>query len=259
MMLSPPFAGKLLDGAARHHFVQQRLLVAVLTQKTAQSLDVLADRAAAGQNDADIGRWHIDAFVEDTAGDNHIILPSVERLQNVAALFGPGLMGDGRHQEAPGDLIDCGIVISKYKHTILAMTIEQFFQAQHLGRRRQDQAALFTVRLKSGTASTRTARFLNETLPTVGTAEVNAVLGAEAAIMLARLLIALLFLGRQLDVEPFGAIFGEEIAGQFPDLAAIDDGTDQGCQQVLLPILALGSGGQSQTKGSEAAARRFQI
>ncbi len=46
-------------------------------------------------------------------------------------------------------------------------------------------------------------------------------------VVLARLAIALLLLGRQLDVQPFGAILGEEIAGQLLDLAAIDDRADQ--------------------------------
>src|SRR5579875_2578650 len=182
--------------------------------------------AAAGQNNADVGGWHIDAFVQDTAGDEDVIHALMKRLQKVTALLGLGLMGDGRNQEAPGDLINSGIVVSKYEHLIALMTMEQLFQTVHLGRRRQGQAALLAVRLKSGVTVLRTARRLNETLPTSGAAQMDTVLGAEAAIVFARLLIALLFLGRQFDVEPFGAILGQEIAGQFFDLPAVDNGTD---------------------------------
>src|SRR5438046_2755621 len=103
------------------------------------------------------------------------------------------------------------------------MTSEQMFELPQLRRRRQGDAALLAVRLEGGAALLRTAGGVDEVLPPVLTAEVDAGVGDEAAELLAHLAIALLFLGRQIDVDALGAILGEIVAGQLLDLAAIDD------------------------------------
>src|SRR5262249_31618694 len=162
-----------------HHLVEQRLLFAVLPQQAAETLDVLADGAAARQDDADVGRRHIDTLVEDATGDNHIIIAGMEGLEDVPPLLGLGLVRDGRHEIAAGDRIDGSIIISEYKHAILPVTVEQFFQDVQLGRRRQSQATLLTVRLESGAAIARATRLLDEALPAIGAAQADAVVGAE--------------------------------------------------------------------------------
>ena len=55
MVLPPPVAGELFGRAAGDDFVEKGLLVAVFAQQPAQALDVLADAAGAGKDDADAG------------------------------------------------------------------------------------------------------------------------------------------------------------------------------------------------------------
>src|SRR5262249_14734024 len=107
---------------------------------------------------------------------------------------------DGRHEIAAGGFIDRGIVIGGYKHAILPVGVEQLLQDVQLRRRRQGPAARLTGRLEGGAAGARGTRPLEEGLPAVGAAEADAVVGAELAIVLAGLAVALLLLRRQLDV-----------------------------------------------------------
>ena len=68
MMLPAALAGELLRDVAGYGLVEQGLLLAGLAQEPAQALDVLANAAGAGQDDADTGRRYIHPLVQDLAG-----------------------------------------------------------------------------------------------------------------------------------------------------------------------------------------------
>src|SRR5438270_4385560 len=109
VVLPSSLAGEFLRRAARHHFVEQRLLLPLLSQKATQTLHMLADTSGSREDDADVGRGDIDPLVEDLAGDEDGIFAGMEAEQDVAAFPGLGLVRNRRHEETAGDLINGGI------------------------------------------------------------------------------------------------------------------------------------------------------
>src|SRR5215213_9989170 len=83
MVLPPALAGELLGRAAGDDLVEDRLLALLLAQQPAEALDVLADGAGPRQNDADVGRRHVHALVEDLARHHDRVLAAVEALEDL--------------------------------------------------------------------------------------------------------------------------------------------------------------------------------
>src|SRR5688572_10709826 len=87
MMLSPLLADVLLRRAARNDLVQQRLLLAVLAEQATQALDMLAHRRRPRQDDADVGRRHVHALVEDLARHQSRQLARMEGVEDPLPLL----------------------------------------------------------------------------------------------------------------------------------------------------------------------------
>jgi hypothetical protein len=100
--VTPLVAGVLLGGTPGNNLVQHGLLALVLAQQPPEPLDVLAHTAGAGQHDPDPCRRHVHPFVEHLAGDQHVVLPGVERLEDRPPLLGLGLVRDRWDEELPG-------------------------------------------------------------------------------------------------------------------------------------------------------------
>src|SRR5438270_11042170 len=105
VVLPSSLAGEFLRRAARHHFVEQRLLLPLLSQKASQTLNMLADTSGSREDDADVGRGDIDPLVEDLAGDEDGIFAGMEAEQDVGAFSGLRVVRDRRHVETSSDLV----------------------------------------------------------------------------------------------------------------------------------------------------------
>src|SRR5438876_23739 len=82
---------------------------------------------------------------------------------------------------------------------------------------------LLAPRLEGAAALARAARLLDEALHALRPRHADALVLAELAVVVARLLVQRRLLLRQLDVHPFGAVVRQEVAAQLLDLAPIDD------------------------------------
>src|SRR5207253_792752 len=107
------------------------------------------------------------------------------------------------------------------QHAIAAVFFQQLFQQLQLRGRGQGEPLLLPVRLERQSALRGAGGYLNEALPALRAAEADAVQIDEAAEVVARQLIALLFLGREVDGQALDAVFRQEGTGQLLDLAAV--------------------------------------
>src|SRR5437868_12822559 len=120
MMLPPPVAGNLLGRSPCHDLVQHRLLLSMLSQQPAQALDVFANAARTGEDDADIGGRYIDTLVEHLAGDQDRIFTRMKTKEDLPAFLRLGLVRDRRDEKTAGDLIDGGVIVGEYQHSVAA-------------------------------------------------------------------------------------------------------------------------------------------
>ena len=90
----------LVDGVAHDEFEEHGLAVADLAQHAAQPLNVLARPGRAAQHDGDLGLGHVHALVQHLRRDERLVGPRLKALQDLLALGGLGLVGDGRDQVA---------------------------------------------------------------------------------------------------------------------------------------------------------------
>ena len=105
----------------------------MLAQQSAETLDVFADAAGAGEDDADVGGRHVHAFVEHLAGDDDVVCAGVESLEDLLAFARLGLMRDGGHQEAARDLVDAGVVVGENDDAVEGVAVQQFVEQFDLG------------------------------------------------------------------------------------------------------------------------------
>src|SRR5215831_124029 len=97
--LTPPPADAGLHRAARRDLIKDRQLVRPLPENAAQSLCMLAPRAAPAQDDRDRSFRDVDAFVDYSGCDNRFVLPAFESPQDGFSFARVRLLRDRRYEE----------------------------------------------------------------------------------------------------------------------------------------------------------------
>ena len=186
-------------------------------------------------------------------------MPGVESQQDLAPLFGLGLVGDHGHEELPRDRVDRGVVVREDQDAVAVVPVEQVGQKIELCRRRHRQLALQAVGMERLSSFGRAMRQEQELRPAIGLAHADAGVLDERAINLARLVVADAIFRAQVHIQSLDVIVGQIVAAKLGDLAAVDDRADQLVEVGVSVIGAFRRGGEPEPEGGDGAGRRQAV
>src|SRR5579864_4219860 len=135
------------------------------------------------------------------------------------------------------------------------MLIQKLRKLGQLGGGSAFDALLLAISLKCGPPLGRPAALDDEALPAIGSAERNAARESKCSVLLAIFAIEPLLFGSEIDINPQCAVFGQELAGQLRDFAAVHDVAEQCGQQHFLAIGSLRRGSEAEAERCQAAGR----